>query len=178
MAALRGKAGVRRSGPATNPTRIDPMQCPDRAEAVYHAIGKVTIRVCREVPGHVANRLQAALWREAIHLVREGVASVEDVDKAIWAGPGLRWAAMGPTMLFNLAAGPGGMVEFCERYGDSMHRWWADLGTPALDAETAKALAAGVAQEAGGRSLAELAEERDNLIVAMPKATAPVRSAG
>ncbi|MEO1458904.1 MAG: 3-hydroxyacyl-CoA dehydrogenase NAD-binding domain-containing protein, partial [Pseudomonadota bacterium] len=69
----------------------------ERAEAIYAAAGKVTIRVQREVPGHVANRLQAALWREAIHLVTSGVASVEDVDKAVWAGPGLRWAAMGPT---------------------------------------------------------------------------------
>lgn len=77
----------------------------DRAEAFYADCGKVTIRLQREVPGHVANRLQAALWKEAISLVREGIASVADVDKAIWAGPGLRWAAMGPHMLFHL--GPG-----------------------------------------------------------------------
>ena len=98
------------------------------AEAFYEAVGKVTIRIRREVPGHVANRLQAALWREAIHLVESGVASVEDVDKAVWAGPGLRWAAMGPHMLFHLGAGPGGLEEFCNRYTDSFHRWWDDLG--------------------------------------------------
>jgi 3-hydroxybutyryl-CoA dehydrogenase len=147
----------------------------ERAEAIYHAIGKVTIRVRREVPGHVANRLQAALWREAIHLACEGVASVEDVDKAIWAGPGLRWAAMGPTMIFNLAAGPGGMREFCRRYGESNHRWWDDLGAPRLDAKTVETLAEGVAEEGRGRSVDELAAERDRLIVAMLKATAPVR---
>ena len=71
-----------------------------QARAFFESVGKVTIEVQREVPGHVANRLQAALWREAIHLVTTGVASVEDVDTAVWAGPGLRWAAMGPTAAF------------------------------------------------------------------------------
>ena len=90
----------------------------DAAERFYQAVGKTTIRLHKEVPGHVANRLQAAIWREAINLVVSGVASVEDVDKAVWAGPGLRWAAMGPTMLFNLGAGEGGLRAFCEHiYG-------------------------------------------------------------
>src|SRR4051812_30176088 len=99
-----------------------------RARRFYEAIGKVTIEVRREVPGHVANRLQAALWREAIPLVTEGVATVEDVDTAVSSGPGLRWAVMGPTLLFHLGGGPGGLAEFCERYADSFHRWWDDLG--------------------------------------------------
>ena len=146
-----------------------------RAEAIYQDAGKVTIRVNREVPGHVANRLQAALWREAIHLIREGVASVEDVDKAIWAGPGLRWAAMGPTGIFNLAAGPEGLGEFCRRYGPSFHRWWNDLGNPRMDDATAQMLADGVADMTGGRSTAELGAERDALIVAMLQATRPLR---
>ncbi|MFZ2503175.1 MAG: 3-hydroxyacyl-CoA dehydrogenase NAD-binding domain-containing protein, partial [Nocardioides sp.] len=101
----------------------------DRARAFYESVGKVTIEVRREVPGHVANRLQAALWREAIHLVNEGVASVADVDRAISSGPGVRWAAMGPTSLFALGA-DGGLSQFCEHYADSFNRWWADLGTP------------------------------------------------
>ncbi len=137
------------------------------AEAFYKDVGKVTIRVNREVPGHVANRLQAALWREAIHLVMTGVASVEDVDKAVWAGPGLRWAAMGPTMLFNLAAGERGLPEFCERYADSFHRWWDDLGDPRLDPATASALSEGVEAEGSGASQEDLAKRRDALIVAM-----------
>ena len=145
------------------------------AEAFFKAVGKVTIRVRREVPGHVANRLQAALWREAIHLVESGVASVEDVDKAVWAGPGLRWAAMGPHMLFNLGAGPGGMEEFCNRYMPSFHRWWDDLGDTRLSEDLAKDLATGVAEEAGGQSLSDLAEERDALITGMIKANAQVR---
>jgi len=142
------------------------------AEAFYKAVGKITIRVNREVPGHVANRLQAALWREAIHLIREGVASVEDVDTAMWAGPGLRWAAMGPTTLFHLGAGPGGLAEFCDRYGDSFNRWWDDLGTPHLDAETAATLVAGLDPDA---DTAALSAKRDAMITAMQKAVTGLR---
>jgi carnitine 3-dehydrogenase len=147
----------------------------EKAEAIYAAAGKITIRVNREVPGHVANRLQAALWREAIHLVTTGVASVEDVDKAVWAGPGLRWAAMGPTMLFNLGAGPGGLAEFCNRYTDSFNRWWGDLGELHLDEEIAAQLTAGVAEEADGQSTADLSAKRDALITAMLAAARPLR---
>lgn len=147
-----------------------------QAEQFYQSIGKVTIRVHKERPGHVANRLQAAVWREALHLVKEGVASVEDVDKAMWAGPGLRWAAMGPNMLFHLGAGPGGMSEFCRRYTYSFNTWWDDLGTPHLDHESAELLIDGVEKEAGDASTHELSDQRDELIVAMLKATQPIRN--
>ncbi len=145
------------------------------AEVFYESIGKVTIRVGREVPGHIANRLQAALWREAIHLVETGVGSVEDVDKAVWAGPGLRWAAMGPHMLFHLAAGPGGLGEFCNRYRPSFDRWWRDLGEPELTPELSAQLSAGVNEEANDATVADLAGNRDDLIVAMLKATSDKR---
>ncbi|MDR6759136.1 3-hydroxybutyryl-CoA dehydrogenase [Mycoplana sp. BE70] len=148
----------------------------EAAERFYDAVGKVTIRVNREVPGHVANRLQAAVWREAIHLVKSGVASVEDVDKAMWAGPGLRWAAMGPTMLFHLGAGEGGLAAFCERYTDSFNRWWDDLGVLHLDAAIAETLVAGVTQEANGQSPADLSAQRDALIASIQKAMAPLRA--
>jgi len=137
----------------------------EQAEAFYQSVGKVTIRVNREVPAHVANRLQAALWKEAIHLVQSGVASVEDVDKAVWAGPGLRWAAMGPHMLFNLAAGEGGIKEFCSRYSDSFQRWWDDLDDVTLDESLIKELAAGVEAESAGLDLDSLAANRDQLII-------------
>lgn len=145
------------------------------AEQFYASAGKVTIRVHREVPGHVANRLQAALWREAIHLVRTGVASVADVDKAIWAGPGLRWAAMGPNMLFHLAAGEGGLASYCERYKDGYNRWWDDLGKLHLDAELTKMLVSGVQAEAKGESLEVLSRRRDALVVAILKSVEPLR---
>lgn len=148
----------------------------EAAEEFYRQVGKVTIRVKREVPAHVANRLQAALWREAIHLVSSGVASVEDVDKAVWAGPGLRWAAMGPHMLFHLGAGPGGMAEFCNRYQQSFHRWWEDLGDTKLTPEVVEVISQGVEEEAGDRDVAQSAANRDALIAAMLKATRSLRA--
>jgi len=142
----------------------------DEARAFYESVGKITIQVQREVPGHVANRLQAALWREAIHLVNEGVATVGDVDTAVWAGPGLRWAAMGPNMLFHLGAGEGGMASFCERYTASFNRWWDDLGDLHLNPEIAAKLIAGLAEETDEKTTVDLSAERDALITAMLRA--------
>ena len=137
------------------------------ARAFYESVGKVTIEVRKEVPGHVANRLQAALWREAIHLVVEGVATVEDVDTAVWAGPGLRWAAMGPTTLFHLGAGEGGLASFCERYSDSFNRWWDDLGTLHLDPVVAAELVRQLSESTGDATTEELSAKRDAMITAM-----------
>ena len=148
----------------------------EKAEAFYKAVGKVTIRVNKEVPGHVANRLQAAVWREAIHMVNSGVASVEDVDTAMWAGPGLRWAVMGPTMLFHLGAGEGGLQEFCERYSVSFNRWWDDLGELHLTPEIAQQLVAGVEAESNNGSSAELSAKRDAMLAAILKSTHSLRN--
>lgn len=145
------------------------------AETFYKAIGKVTIRLNKAKPGHVANRLQAALWREAIHLVMEGVASVEDVDKAVWAGPGLRWAAMGPTMLFNLGAGEGGLRAFFEHFSDTFNGWWDDLGELHLSDEVTQKIAEGIDASAKGASLADLTRERDALLQAFLKAASVQR---
>lgn len=141
-----------------------------RARAFYEDIGKVTIRLHKGMPGHVANRLQAAVWREAVHLVVEGVASVEDVDKAMWAGPGLRWAAMGPTLLFHLGAGDGGLEKFCDHFRDTFNGWWDDLGEVHLTDDVISALVAGVAEEAQGRTTQALSADRDARIIAMQKA--------
>jgi carnitine 3-dehydrogenase len=143
----------------------------DWARSFYESVGKATIEVKREVPGHVANRLQAALWREAIHLVNEGVATVEDVDTAVASGPGLRWAAMGPTMLFHLGAGEGGLAAFCDRYADSFNRWWDDLGRLHLDQETVDRLVEGLAPVTATQSVDHLAARRDELIAAFVAAT-------
>ena len=145
------------------------------AEAFYKNAGKITIQVKREVPAHVANRLQAALWREAISLVENGVASVEDVDKAVWAGPGLRWSAMGPHMLFHLGAGAGGLEEFCHRYKDSFHRWWDNLDDVRLTENVTHNLSTGVSDEAGSKSVEALSQQRDALIVAMLKNSRSLR---
>jgi carnitine 3-dehydrogenase len=143
----------------------------DWTRAFYESIGKVTIEVKREVPGHVANRLQAALWREVIHLVKEGVATVRDIDTAVSSGPGLRWAVMGPTLLFHLGAGEGGLAAFCERYADSLNRWWDDLGQPQLDQATADRLVAEVSCGIAPESIESLAAKRDRLLTAVIAAT-------
>lgn len=145
----------------------------EAARAFYESVGKVTIEVKREVPGHVANRLQAALWREAIHLVNEGVASVADVDTAIASGPGLRWAVMGPTTLFHLGADDEGLASFCARYSDSFNRWWDDLGDPRLDGETTALLVDGVAESVAGDSVAQMSALRDERLVQVIAATHP-----
>lgn len=147
----------------------------EATERFYESVGKTTIRLKREVPGHVANRLQAAVWREAIHLVTTGVASVEDVDKAMWAGPGARWAAMGPTMLFNLGAGAGGLDAFCDHFTDTFNGWWDDMGKVYLDEAVKDQLVAGVNESADGLSQEELAAKRDAMITAMQKAIAGLR---
>jgi carnitine 3-dehydrogenase len=142
----------------------------DWTRRFYESVGKVTIEVRREVPGHVANRLQAALWREAIYLANEGVASVTDIDTAVSSGPGLRWAVMGPTLLFHLGGDDGGLAAFCHRYSDSFNRWWDDLGTPHLDDETAKRLADGLSA-AKLPEIEALAADRDRLLTAVVAAT-------
>ena len=145
----------------------------DAARAFYESVGRVTIEVKREVPGHVANRLQAALWREAIHLVNEGVATVADVDTAIASGPGLRWAVMGPTTLFHLGGDDRGIASFCERYTDSFNRWWDDLGDPRLDDETAARLVAGIESAGLEGSVAQLSAVRDARLAEVIAATHP-----
>ncbi len=135
-----------------------------KAERIYESLGKTTIRVRKEVPGHVANRLQAALWREAIHLAAEGVASVGDIDAAVRTGPGLRWAVMGPTTLFHLGAGEGGLAAFLDRYADSFETWWRDLGAPSLTPEVRRLLVEGIRDEAGSDRSEALSKQRDAMI--------------
>jgi carnitine 3-dehydrogenase len=136
-----------------------------RAMAFYRDIGKFPIHIRAELRGHVANRLQAALWREAIHLVDTGVASVADVDAAVAYGPGLRWAIMGPSLTFHLGGGEGGMAHFMEHLAGPTQSWWDDLGTPRLTPEVQQTIIAGVLEETGNRPIAELARERDAAIV-------------
>jgi carnitine 3-dehydrogenase len=134
----------------------------------YNGCGKKAIRINREVPGHLANRLQAAMLREAVHLVDTGVASVEDVDIAVSYGPGMRWALMGPNLILHLAGGDGGIRHAIEHFGPALESWWADLGqAPSISSETAEKLVEGVMAEAAGRSLEDLTQERDQLLVSL-----------
>ena len=142
----------------------------DRTMAFYAAIGKRPIHIRKEVKGHVANRLQAAMWREAVSLVENGVASVADVDEAIASGPGLRWALMGPHLTFHLAGGAGGMDHFMTQFSGPIQDWWQDLGAPVLTPELQRRLIAGVAEEARGRSVDALAKRRDERLLALLEA--------
>jgi 3-hydroxyacyl-CoA dehydrogenase len=139
----------------------------DAAVAFYTAVGKKPIRLRREVPGHIANRLQAALWQEAYSLVERGVASVADIDTAIANGPGLRWAVLGPFANQHLSGGPGGLAHILEHLGPPTEKWWRDLGqvtlTPALNAT----LVAGVDEELAGVDPAELVARRDAVLNAL-----------
>ena len=110
------------------------------AMAFYRAMGKEPIRLNREVIGHVANRLQGAVLREIVHLAKEGVASVADLDRAMSLGPGQRWAFMGQAKLFALAGGPQMMAHFLDHLGPAVETWWADLGAPELDDEARRLL--------------------------------------
>ena len=139
----------------------------DTAMGFYRAIGKHPIEIRKEVPGHLANRLQAALWREAVHLVAEGVASVADVDAAISEGPGLRWALMGPHTTFHMAGGEGGMDAFMHHLMPAVTSWWADLGNPALTPELQARIVEGVREATGGKPIPEMAKRRDEFLTAL-----------
>jgi carnitine 3-dehydrogenase len=137
----------------------------DAAMAFYTAIGKRAIRIRKELKGHVANRLQAALWREAFHLVDIGAVTVEEVDAAIAHGPGLRWAFMGPVLLQQLAGGQGGIAHALDHLGPLMETLWADLGDPKLDTALKSKLVAGVKDVLATRDLAAMVADRDRLLV-------------
>jgi 3-hydroxyacyl-CoA dehydrogenase len=140
-----------------------------KAMEFYRALGKHPIHIKKEVRAHVANRLQVALWREAIHLVAEGVVSVADADAAIAYGPGLRWALMGPHLTFHLAGGEGGMTHFMDHLAEANQSWMDDLGTTRLTPEVQKTIIDGVAQEAGGRTIADLQRWRDRKLIEILK---------
>ena len=132
--------------------------------AFYAAVGKRPIRLRQEVPGHVANRLQAALWREAYSLVERGVATVADIDTAIAHGPGLRWAVLGPFVNQHLSGGPGGIAHILEHLGPPTEAWWRDLGQVTLTPELVAKLVAGVDDELAGVDPAELVARRDAVL--------------
>jgi 3-hydroxyacyl-CoA dehydrogenase len=138
-----------------------------RAAEFYTSIGQRTVRVNKEMPGHVANRLQAALAREVYYLVAEGVVSAADVDTALCWGPGLRWGVMGNMMLNHLGGGPGGIEHFFQQFTGPMMAWWKTLGSPVLTPEVQKKLINSVHAEAGSRSIDELAAERDEVLLGL-----------
>jgi len=136
----------------------------------YEKLGKVPVVLKKAIPGHIANRLAMALWREAVDIVVNGIASVEDVDKAVSAGPGLRWAVMGPHMIYHLGGGAGGMDHFIDHFGPAVKTWWESMATwTTLPTETKSVLIEGLKKEMGDRSLADVTRRRDEKLIKMLK---------
>jgi 3-hydroxyacyl-CoA dehydrogenase len=138
-----------------------------RADEFYTSIGRRTVRIKKELPGHVANRLQAALAREVYYLVAEDVLSAADVDTALSWGPGLRWGIMGNMMLNHLGGGPGGIEHFFQQFAGPMATSWKALGSPVLTPEAQKKLIDGVHAEVGSRTIEELEAERDEILLGL-----------
>jgi 3-hydroxyacyl-CoA dehydrogenase len=138
-----------------------------RASQFYRAMGKRVVRLHKEVPGHVANRLQAALAREVYYLVAEGVVSVADVDAALCWGPGLRWGIMGQVLLNHLGGGQGGIEHFFQQFTGPLTAWWKVLGAPQLTPEVQRKLVDGVHAEVGSRSVDDLAAQRDEVLLGL-----------
>ncbi|HLZ82740.1 MAG TPA: 3-hydroxyacyl-CoA dehydrogenase NAD-binding domain-containing protein [Caulobacteraceae bacterium] len=138
-----------------------------RAQAFYGELGKRTVRLNKELPGHVANRLQAAVMREAYYLVSEDVLSAADVDTALSWGPGLRWGVMGAIMLNHLGGGPGGIEHFLNQFAGSLMTSWSNLGQPVLTPEVQKKVIDGVHAEAGSRTIEDLEAERDDILLGL-----------
>ena len=138
-----------------------------RAIEFYKSIGKKAIRLNKEMPGHVANRLQGALAREVYYLIAEDVLSAADVDDALSWGPGLRWGIMGNMMLNHLGGGPGGIEHFFQQFAGPMTTSWKTLGSPVLTPEIQKKLVDGVHAEVGSRTIEELEAERDEILLGL-----------
>lgn len=139
-----------------------------QAISFYSSIGKKPIHLRKEVVGHVANRLQAALYREIVYLIEQGVVDVADADTAVCWGPGLRWGVMGPNLLFHLGGGTNGIRHFLEHLSGPLATWWKDLGAlTEFTPQVKQTITEGVLQEAGDRSIEQLEQERDAVLLGL-----------
>lgn len=145
-------------------------ECVDRAMAFYADLGMQPLRVRNEIEGFLSDRLQEALWREALHLLNEDVATTEELDAAITLGPGLRWAFMGTFLAFHMAGGDAGMRHFMAQFGPALKLPWTRLEAPELTDALIDKLASGTAQQAGGRTVKELERLRDDCLVSIIQA--------
>ena len=130
----------------------------------YTAVDKRPLRLTRELPGFIGNRLQEAMWREALHMVAAGEATVEEIDESIAFGPGLRWALMGPCMTFHLAGGADGMAHMLDHFGAALLEPWTRLTAPPLTPQLRERMIDGCNREAAGRTVAELERYRDDFL--------------
>jgi 3-hydroxyacyl-CoA dehydrogenase len=148
-----------------------------QAMRFYSSIGKKAIHLHKELPGHVANRLQAALYREMLYLIEQGVLSVEDTDAAVSYGPGLRWGVMGQSLQWHLGGGAGGIEHFMEQLMDPLAAMMKTLGNPEVTPELKQTIVDGVTREAAGCSVDELAQKENEVIIGLLKLRANGASA-
>src|ERR1700723_1308750 len=137
------------------------------ARAFYSSIGKKPIRLFKALPGHVANRLQAALYKEVLYLIQQGVLSVADADVAVSYGPGPRWGVMGPSLLWHIGGGEGGIQHFMDQLMGPLAGLMKTLGNPEISAELKQTITQGEMQEAGNRSLQQLAQEENEALLGL-----------
>jgi len=137
------------------------------AAVFFTYIGMHALRVRHEVPGHLTDRLQEAMWREILHMVNEGVATTGELDESIIYGPGLRWAGMGMNLIYHLAGGETGMRHMLAQFGPALKWPWTKLEAPELTETLIDRMVEGTQQQAAGRSIRELERLRDNYLVAI-----------
>jgi carnitine 3-dehydrogenase len=156
-------------GEKTSPEAID------RALDFYRSIGMHGLKVRTEVPGYIADRLQEALWREALHMVAEGVATTSEIDDSIRFGPGLRWSFFGTCLIFHMAGGDEGMKHMLAQFGPALELPWTKLKAPKLTDELTQRMVEGTQAQAQGRSVKELERFRDDCLIAVQEAIAAVK---
>ena len=143
-----------------------------QAISFYASIGKKPIHLKKELPGHVANRFQAALYREMLYVIEQGILSVEDTDAAVSYGPGLRWGVMGQSLQWHLGGGEGGIKHFMDHLMDPLAGMMKALGTPNINPELKQKVIDGVMREAGNRSVDELAQAENEVIIELLRSRA------
>ena len=141
-----------------------------RAVRLYKALGMHPLEVRTEIDGFVADRLLEALWREALHLVNDDVATVDEIDRAVCMGPGLRWAFMGSFLTYRLGGGEAGMRHFMAQFGPALKLPWTRLEAPELTEDLIDKVAEQSDAQAAGRSTAELERLRDDCLVDIMRA--------
>ena len=140
-----------------------------KANRFYKSISMKPIMVKHELPGYLSDRLQEALWREGLHIINEGYASTEDLDRAIEDGPGLRWSLMGTFLTFHLAGGKSGMKHMLEQFGPALKLPWTKLRSPKLSKKLINKLVIGTKKQSKGKSVAKISSIRDEYLVNLLK---------
>ena len=140
-----------------------------KAYKFYKSISMNPIMIKKELPGYLSDRLQEALWREALHIVNEGYASTKELDRAIEDGPGMRWSLMGTFLTFHLAGGNAGMKHMLEQFGPALKLPWTKLKAPKLSNKLSNRVIAGTKKQARGKSVAEISKIRDEYLLNLQK---------